>query len=131
VPKRERIIRERHPTLAPEIAHRLALNTSGMVRAEIEEAADRFVRDGVDPGRPYRRGTLSVHPEHEMVMERLFNPYGSRASCAGTASRRECAATGRGPSGRPVLRALDYVLGACSPLTIPSARAFRIVAVRR
>jgi SAM-dependent methyltransferase len=131
VPKRERIIRERHPTLRPEVAHRLALHTSGMVRAEIERAADRFVQEGVEPARPYRRGTLSVHPEHEMVMERLFNPYRLARELRGHGFETRVRGHWAGASGKPALRALDRVLGVCSPLTIPSARAFRIVAVKR
>jgi SAM-dependent methyltransferase len=131
VPKRERIIRERHPTLVPQIAHRLALLTSGMVRAEIERASDRYVHEGIEPDRPYRRGTLSVHPEHEMVMERLFNPYALARELRRHGFETRVRGHWAGASGRPALRALDRVLGACSPLTMPSARAFRIVATKR
>jgi SAM-dependent methyltransferase len=131
VPKRERIIRDRHPTLAPEIAHRLALNTSGMVRAEIEQAADRYVHERIEPDRPYRRGTLSVHPEHEMVMERLFNPYLLARELREHGFETRVRGHWAGASGRPILRALTRLLAACSPATIPSARAFRIVAVKR
>jgi hypothetical protein len=102
-----------------------------MVRAEIEQAADRFVREGVEPGHPYRRGTLSVHPEHEMVMERLFNPYRLAGELRDAGFETSVRGHWAGASGRPLLRALDRALGACSPVTIPSARAFRIVAVKR
>ena len=75
VARRERIILEHRPDLDGDTAHHLALQTSGMVRDQVVEAVDRYVDEGVEPNSPYRRGTVTVHPDHGMYMERLFDPF--------------------------------------------------------
>ncbi len=72
--RRERIIRERFPALAPERARELALATSGMARARIEQVVAAHLAGGTAPASPYHPGTLPVEPVHGEVMERLFDP---------------------------------------------------------
>jgi ubiquinone/menaquinone biosynthesis C-methylase UbiE len=130
VPKRERIIADADPTLEPEVVHDLALRTAGMVRPQIEDAVRRHADTGELPDSRWHPGTLTVHPDQEMVLERLFNPF---------ALGREVAARGfdvrvrghwGGASGSRLLRVADSVLRSASRLTIPTARGFRIRAVK-
>ncbi len=130
VPKRERIAKAADPMLAAEVAHELALRTAGMVRAEIEEAVQAHAEHGTLPDSRYRPGTVTVHPEHEMVMERLFDPFqlGREISERGFDVRVRGHWGGAGES-RPV-RAVNGVLRSVSRLTMPSARGFRIRATK-
>ena len=75
VEHRRRIVAEAAPELDRDVVWRLALNTSGMVHGEITEAVARYLETGVEPDQPYRPGTLIVHPDQEIVIERLFDPY--------------------------------------------------------
>jgi len=113
------------------MAWKLALNTAGMVRAEIESATDHWIETGLEPSQPYVPGTLTVHPDQEMVMERLFNPWklGEEIESYGFS----CKVRGHwaGASGKPLYRLADKVLSALSPLTMPTARGFRIAALRK
>jgi len=101
-----------------------------MARDAVIEAARSFHANGKLPRGTYRRGELSVHPDHEMVMERLFNPYG-----LGRELRQhgfDCRVRGHwaGASGRRLHRVTDRALGFFGPLAMPSARGFRIAAYR-
>jgi SAM-dependent methyltransferase len=129
VRKREGIVLTAHPELEQATARQLALLTSGMVRSEIIAATDRYVEEGVLPDRPYHRGELSVHPDHEMVMERLFNPFDLAREIEGYGFRTKL--RGHWGSGGTLIRAVDKVLTAATPLTIYSARGFRIAAWAR
>jgi SAM-dependent methyltransferase len=130
VPKRERIVMDACPTLPSGVAHALALRTAGMVRAEIQDAARAYVDHGVLPDAPYRPGTVTVHPEHEMVMERPFNPFrlGREIAERGFAVRVRGHWGGAGGS-RPV-RLVDGLLRSLSRVTMPAARSFRIYATK-
>jgi ubiquinone/menaquinone biosynthesis C-methylase UbiE len=132
VPKRQQIIEETFPELDASEAHTLALRTSGMVRGQVINAVRAYVETGELPDNVYRPGQVSVHPQMEMVMERLFNPF---------ALAREIRSYGffearvqgywGGASGQPILRAANRALAAMSPVTMLTARSFRIVAVKR
>jgi SAM-dependent methyltransferase len=131
VPKRQQIIADAFPQLDRDEAHRLALHTSGMVREQIVEAVSRYVEDGVLPRGPYRRGELSIHPEMEIVMERLFNPYALKREIESFGFRCKLRGHWAGASGKLTHRVADRVLGSLGPLTICSARGFRIAAYKQ
>ena len=128
--KRERIVEETDPSLPPETVHELALRTSGMIRPRIEEAVRAYSGQGVLPDSRYRPGTLTVHPDHEMVMERLFNPF----ALGGEIARRgfEVKVWGHwgGAGGSRLVRVVNSILRRGSRVTMPAARGFRIRAVK-
>ena len=75
VERRKEIVLETEPGLEEDEAYRIALGTTGMVRSDVAEATRRYVADGTVPTATYQPGTLTVHPGHEMVLERLFDPF--------------------------------------------------------
>ena len=131
VPKRQRIIEENFPQLEATEAHALALRTAGMVREQIVDAVRDYLGGGRMPGNVYRRGQLSVHPEHEMVMERLFNPYVLARQIGSRGFDVRVQGYWGGASGSPALRMANRALASLSHLTMFTARSFRIVAVKR
>lgn len=130
VEHRHRIALEAEPTLSDDDAWRLALNTSGMVRAEVADAARAYVETGTEPDRPYRPGTLIVHPEQEIVIERLFDPYELGDEIAGYGFDVSVRGHWGGAAG-PAWRVANDALAALGRLSMRYARAFRIVARKR
>jgi len=130
VDHRRRIALGAEPGLADEDAWMIALNTSGMVSAEVVDAAHRFRESGVAPSRPYRQGTLIVHPEQEMVIERLFDPYelGDEIAAHGFDVRVRGHWAGASGRGR---RVVNDALASLGRATMRFARGFRIVATKR
>jgi ubiquinone/menaquinone biosynthesis C-methylase UbiE len=131
VRKRQEIIEKSFSQIDAPEAHELALRTAGMVRAEVIEAVNAYIESGRLPNKAYKRGELSVHPEDEMVMERLFNPYGLAREIRAQGFDTKVRGYWGGASGSPRLRAANRALAAMSPLTMITARSFRIVAVKR
>jgi len=131
VPKRQRIIEESFPDLTGTEAHTLALRTSGMVRNEIVEAVRDYLETGTPPDAVYEYGQLSVHPIDEMVMERPFNPFALAREIRRYGFNVRVRGYWGGAGGSPMVRAANRVLAALSPLTMFTARSFRLVAVKR
>jgi SAM-dependent methyltransferase len=131
VPKRQRIIEEAFPELHTTRAHALALRTSGMVRKQILDAVRGYLETEAMPDKPYEHGQLTVHPEDEMVMERLLNPFGLARKLRTHGFQVKVRGYWGGASGRPLLRIANRALAALSPLTMFTARSFRIAAVKR
>jgi SAM-dependent methyltransferase len=129
--KRERIVAETDPSLAPEVVHDLALRTSGMVRHQIEEAVHAYADRGTLPDSRWRPGTLTVHPEEEMVMERLFNPFELGREVAARGFDVSVYGHWGGAGGARVVRVVNGILRWASRVTMPAARGFRIRAVKR
>lgn len=130
VPKRERIVAETDPTLNPDVVHELALRTSGMVRLQIEEAVRTYVERGTLPDSRYRPGTLTVHPDQEMVMERFFNPFALAREIAGHGFDVRVRGHWGGANGSRLVRIANGVLASASRITMPTARGFRIAAYK-
>lgn len=131
VPKRQKMIEEAFPQLEASEAHALALRTAGMVRGEIGDAVDSYLGSGKLPENLYKPGRLSVHPEHEMVMERLFNPFSLAREIRSYGFETRLKGYWGGASGRPSVRGANRVLAAMSPIAMPTAPSFRIVATKR
>lgn len=131
VAKRARIVREHAPALSESEAYDLALETAGMLREQIAAAVDEYLRTGRRPGVRYRRGELTVDPDHAMVLERLFDPFalGREIEALGFAVRVR--GHWAGASRHAALRYANDALAACSRLTIDTARGFRIAARKR
>ncbi|MCE9627602.1 MAG: class I SAM-dependent methyltransferase [Candidatus Eisenbacteria bacterium] len=74
VSRRERVIRERFPALAPEVVSALAERTSGMDRAQIHEVVGAHLAGGPAPDSRYHRGQCPREPEWGYYLEQLFDP---------------------------------------------------------
>ena len=130
VPKRERIIAAAQPTLDPDVVHELALRTGGLVKPEIVAAAHVYAEHGTLPKSRYRPGTLTVHPDQEIVMERLFNPFALARELTERGFDVRLRGYWGGAGGSRIVRFADAVLRSASTITMPIARAFRIVAYK-
>lgn len=128
VDKRQELVEHAYPALPPETTLALALRTAGMTRDEVLTAARAYVEDGVMPDQPYRRGQLSVHPTHEMVMERLFNPFRLAREIEEYGFHTKTKGHWAGATKRRSLRFANTVLAAITPVSIVTARGFRIAA---
>lgn len=125
--RREAIVAA-HPELEADAAE-LARTTSGLTAAQAVHAADRFAQTGEMPAKPYRRGELAISPSG-MAMERLFEPRVLAREIESHGFRARAYGYWGGASGKPHLRFANRVLTALSPLTLPTAPSFRIVARR-
>jgi SAM-dependent methyltransferase len=130
VPKRQRIVQESFPQLDSADAHMLALRTAGMIRGQIVHAVRDYVESSREPKNVYKRGQLSIHPEHEMVMERLFNPYALAREIRLHGFVVKVEGYWGGARGSRLLGAANRMLAALLPLTIFAARSFRLVAIK-
>jgi hypothetical protein len=110
--------------------HELALRTAGLVSTEIVAAARVCAEQGTLPESRYRPGTLTVHPDQEMVMERLFNPFALARELTERGFDVRLRGYWGGAGGSRLLRFADAVLRSASTITMPMARAFRIVAYK-
>jgi SAM-dependent methyltransferase len=129
VDHRRRIVLETAPELPDDTAWRLAFNTSGMVRRQIVEATERYLATGEEPDSPYRPGVLIVHPDQEIVIERLFDPYELGREIAALGFDVRVRGHWAGATGRRHQLAND-ALAALGPLSMRFARGFRIIATR-
>jgi SAM-dependent methyltransferase len=72
--RRERLLRQRFPDLPPDRLAELARATTGFAHPRLEEVVAAHLAGGPAPDSHYRHGMLPVEPEHDEVMERLFDP---------------------------------------------------------
>jgi cyclopropane fatty-acyl-phospholipid synthase-like methyltransferase len=126
---RRQIIRSTAPDLPPSTVDRLAQETAYMNQEQIVRAVNEYLTTGKLPGSRFDRRRCPVNPISGAYMEQMFHPaqlareieqYGFRA-------RHYAALGGAIPTW---LSAPARLFAALTPLTLPFARAFRIVAVR-
>jgi SAM-dependent methyltransferase len=127
---RERIVSEAFPELERADRETLAVRTAGLTAPEVVEAARRYVAKGKLPASVYRRGQLAVDPVSTQVMERIFNPYALGREIARRGFRVVVRGYWGGASGRSAVRTANATLARLSPLTMVTARAFRIAATK-
>jgi len=119
-------------TAFPELGEKalaIAQNTAGFTFTETLEVARVLLRHGQMPERPYHRGELAIDAEG-MAMERLFKPFTLARELERCGFQAKAYGYWGGASGRWYLRAANRLLSALSPITLPTAPAFRIVARR-
>jgi SAM-dependent methyltransferase len=112
-----------------EKAREIARCTAGFTGTQAVDAAAAFLEDGEMPRTPYRHGDLAIAPVG-MAMERLFKPRAFARGLERYGFRAKALGYWGGASGRWYLRVANRVLSALSPITMPTAPGFRIVARR-
>ena len=112
-------------------AEDLARRTFGLDIGQLREVCEGIRRGAPPPNRRFRRDSVPVNPEDGSVLERMFNPYGLARVLRRAGFDARVRGYWGGAAGRPWVRRADAVLGAVSPLSIVSARAFRIAARKR
>ena len=128
--RRRAFIDRRCPQLGEEDRARLARETFSMTFDQVAEACDRFQQRGVFPGRRFRRGVMPVDPDGS-VQERLLQPYRLARVLERCGFEARVHGYWGGANGASVVRALNRSLARASTVTICSARAFRVVGVKR
>ncbi|GIV17979.1 MAG: hypothetical protein KatS3mg022_3414 [Armatimonadota bacterium] len=127
---RRQIIRSAAPDLPAQTVDQPAQETAYMKQEQIVHAVNEYLTTGKLPGSRFDRRRCPVNPVSGAYMERMFHPaqlareieqYGFRA-------KYYAALGGAIPTWLSVPSRLFTAL---TPLTLPIARAFRIVAVRR
>ena len=126
---RREFIDQHFPGLTEAEASALTEHTFAMTFDEVREACERYVSDGLMPGRTFRRGVPAIDPAGAAI-ERLFDPNALGDEMAKRGFEVRVVGYWGGASGRPALRIANRILTRLSPVTIYSARAFRTVAVK-
>ena len=127
VSRRERLIRDRFPALAPELVSTLAEHTSCMDRAQITAAVREHLAGGPLPASPYRRGMCPRELEWGYCLEQLFDP----RDLAARLTKRGFAAQALphfGGAANELVNAANTLLRALP--TFRWARGYRVVARR-
>lgn len=127
VDRRRDLLARELPDLDPAAAQQIAKLTAGFLEEQVLTAGRRYLETGALPNAPYRRGQLAVDPEGQ-VMERLFSPTGLARKLRGLGFDAKAYGYWGGASGSAPLRVANQVLATLAPLTIPSARSFRVIA---
>lgn len=129
VEMRRQIIRSVAPDLPAATVDRLAQETAYMKQEQIVHAVNEYLATGKLPGSRFDRKRCPVNPVSGACIERMFHPaqFAREIEQYGFQARHYAAIGGAIPAwiGIP-----GRLFTALTPLTLPFARAFRIVAVR-
>ncbi|MEQ1833080.1 MAG: class I SAM-dependent methyltransferase, partial [Candidatus Eisenbacteria bacterium] len=128
VARRERLIRDRFPGLAPALTSTLAERTSCMDRGQIMAAVRAHLAGGALPASPYRRGMCPREPEWGYCLDQLFDPrdLAARLTKRGFSAR---ALPHYGGAANDLVNAANNILRAWP--TFRWARGYRVVARKR
>lgn len=130
VEMRRQIIRSVAPDLPAPIVDRLAQETAYMKQEQIKQAVNEYLATGRFPGSCFDGRRCPVNPVSGAYMERMFHPaqFAKEMAQYGFQARHYAALGGAIPTW---LSVPGRLFTAFTPLTLPFARAFRIVAMRQ
>ena len=135
VPYRERrqsMIREAFPGLAPEEVERLGARTAFMTKAEILRVCSAYLGGGPMPDSPFVRGRCPVEPETGQFIENLIDPFGLRQELIALGFSVKLEAYFAGESRGGLLHLANQVVNRTLPLSITLRRSggFRVRATK-
>ncbi len=130
VEMRATIIQEAFPELDTALVQELARRTSRMTREQILEAVRHYLDTQELPNSTYTPVECPVNPLTGAVLERLFDPVQLAHHIGSFGFRARPYAYLGGAGGNPLVRLVNALGMALTPLTLRWARSFRIVAVR-
>lgn len=130
VQTRKRIIQSIASDLPPDTVEKLAQNTFGMIEEQIVETVRKYRQTGAMPDSRFAPGKVPRNPESGAYIERLFKPAELARYISQFGFEVRYYAYFGGAKGNPLIRAANAVGMALTPLSMPLARAFRIVAKR-
>lgn len=130
VEMRAEIIQEAFPQMDTALVQELARRTSRMTREQILQAVQRYLDGGELPDAVYTPVECPVNPLTGAVLERLFDPAQLARHIEPFGFRARHYAYLGGAGGNPLIRLVNALGMALTPLTLRWARSFRIVAVR-
>jgi SAM-dependent methyltransferase len=126
---RRQALDEHFSSLSDETRAEIARRTVGFTEEQLMAAAREHEQTGALPNSTYRRRQVAVAPDGT-AMERLFSP----TALARTLGRHGFSARAYGywggAGGASAIRTANRVLSSLSPVTIPFAPSFRVVARR-
>lgn len=121
------LLREQFPGLDDKVRAEIATRTAGFTEEQLVAACSAYLQTGVLPDSHYRRGKLAIAPDGT-AMERLFSPRGLALALERRGFRARAHGYWGGANGVPWVRATNRLLASLSPLTVPAAPAFRVIA---
>lgn len=125
---RRELLAQHFPELPERTRGDIAHATAGFTEERLIAAARDHIDNGSLPQSPHRRRKLAIAPDGA-AMERLFSPPALARSLRQSGFRSAKAYGYWGGAGQsPAIRTANRVLTACSPLTMPSAPSFRVIA---
>lgn len=127
--RRADFVASMYPGIDEGDRERIAKGTFGKTFDEVAVACDDFLASGHAPESFFRVGEPPVEPDG-MVHERLFDPYELGRAFQARGFAVKVYGYWGGEGGSPAVRVANRALRALPPLAMPTARAFRIVAVR-
>jgi SAM-dependent methyltransferase len=124
---RRELLYEHFPSISDATRAQIAQRTAGFTREQLFVAAQNHLDTGAVPAAAYKPRQLAVAPDGT-AMERLFAP----GKLAQRLNRRGFVASAYGywggANGSSLVRSANRALSALSPVTMPTARAFRVIA---
>ncbi len=126
--RRRELLSEALPGEDAAVLAALAERTYGLARDAVLEAADRY-RETRELPPPPRSSQPPVDPDTGIVMERAFDPFELARRMRSHGFSTRVAGYWGGASGRPTIRLVNAFLTTLSPVTIATAKAYRIAAV--
>jgi len=129
--QRLEIIRAKLPNEEASNLELFSRGTFGMNQQEVEEACDRYVKEGVVPDNFWNGKDCPTDPRLNMVHERLFNPKDLVKRMDELGFEAKQYGYFGGATGNKILRFANGILSKASSVTILVAPAFRIVAVKK
>jgi hypothetical protein len=124
------MLEQSFPQLSPETRAELARRTAGYTGEEVIAAAREHERTGALPDSLYQRRQLAIAPDGA-AMEELFEPRALAQLLRDRGFRARAYGYWGGASGASPIRAANRLLTALSPLTMPTAPSFRVIASKR
>ncbi len=128
VEQRARLIQEAYPQIEETTVRELARRTSCLRWDAIAECVDNFLKTGQMPNHIYHQGQCPCEPDTGSRTEQAFDPRDLAQKLNDCGFQARYYAYFGGAGGNPIVRLVNAVGMALTPITISLATAFRIVA---
>lgn len=127
---RRELIKKKYPNMGGGEVDLIVENTFGMGKDQLYQACDNYVRNGINPNRPYKRRQPPFNPVADGYIERLIHPKRFARQMRNQGFRVSVYSHFGGAGSRNILYFLNKVLRFFTPITIYFARSFKMVAVK-
>lgn len=124
------IVREAFPDFKEEEVESLAAGTFGRTKEEVLDACRLYKENGAWPKSYYRYGIPPLEPNTGSYIERLICPSELTKLLQETGFKCRVYGYLGGAGGNSIIRAVNRIVEALSPLTWPAGRGLKIVAVK-
>jgi SAM-dependent methyltransferase len=127
VQARRQVLETTFPQLSAEVKTEIATRTAGFTAERVIAAGREYVETGVLPDSVYRHRQLAIAPDGA-AMEELFRPRALARQLRHRGFQARAYGYWGGANGAAPVRAANRLLTTLSPMTMPTAPSFRVVA---